>query len=54
MGFNPHLMYNPEARAAAKLPPRIEHKVYSDIDSTRSVNFSAESWDDLPDKDPTS
>jgi hypothetical protein len=54
MGFDPHLIYNHEARAAAKLSPRIECQVDSDIDSTGSMNSSAESWDDLPDKDSIS
>jgi hypothetical protein len=48
MGFDPHLIYNHEARAAAKLSPRIERRVDSDIDSTGSVNSSTELWDDLP------
>jgi hypothetical protein len=54
MRFDPYLIYNHEARAAAKLSPRIELRVDSDIDSTGSVNSSAESWDDLLDKDPIS
>jgi hypothetical protein len=54
MGFDPHLIYNPKARAAVKLSPRVECQVDSDVDSTGSVNSSTESWDDLPDKDPIS
>jgi hypothetical protein len=54
MGFDPHLIYNPKARATAKLSPRVECRVDSDVDSTGLVNSSTESWDDLPDKDPIS
>jgi hypothetical protein len=46
MGFDPHLIYNSKARAAAGLSPRAERRVDSDVDSTSSVNSSAESWDD--------
>jgi hypothetical protein len=52
MGFVPHLVYDPEARAVAKLPPRAEHQADSDIDSMRSVGSSAESCDRVPIVDP--
>jgi hypothetical protein len=54
MGFDPHLIYNREARVAAKLSPRVERRVDSDTDSIGLVNSSTESWDNLPDKDPIS
>jgi hypothetical protein len=54
MGFDPHLLYNREARVAAKISLRVERQVDSDTDSMGSVNSSAESWDDHLDKDPIS
>jgi hypothetical protein len=52
MGFEPHLIYNPEAQAAVELPLRAERQADSDIDSTGSVGSSAESWDHVPNTDP--
>jgi hypothetical protein len=34
MGFKPHLINDPKAQAEAKLPPKVECKEDSDIDST--------------------
>jgi hypothetical protein len=52
MGFQPHLIYDPEARAKTKLSPRAKHQVDLDIDSTGSVGSSAESWDCVLIEDP--
>jgi hypothetical protein len=43
MGFDPHLIYDSEAQAVAQLSPRAEHQANSDVDSTGSMNSSAES-----------
>jgi hypothetical protein len=43
MGFRPHLIYDSKARFRAQLPPRIDRPEESDVDSTQSVNSSAES-----------
>ena len=51
MGFKPHLIYDLEAQAVAWLSPRIERQADSDVDSTRSMNSSVESWDCVHDKD---
>ena len=51
IGFKPHLIYDPEARAEAKLPPKAKCKEDSDVDSVRSVGSSAESWDHAPAED---
>ena len=45
MGFEPYLIYDPEAQAAAELSPRIECQADSNVDSMGLVNSSAESWD---------
>jgi hypothetical protein len=45
MGFEPHLLYDPEARAAARLSPRVERQADLDVDSIGSVGSFAESWD---------
>jgi hypothetical protein len=45
IGFKPYLIYNPKAQAEAKLLPRAERKEDSDVDSTKLVNSSIESWD---------
>jgi hypothetical protein len=39
MGFEPHLLYDPEARAAARLSPRVERQADSDVDSIISMGF---------------
>ena len=44
MGFESHLIYDPEAQAAAELSPWIERQAYLDVDSTGSVNSSTKSW----------
>jgi hypothetical protein len=49
MGFKPHLVYNPEAWSQARLPPRVECQEDLDVDSTKSVNSSTESWDHAED-----
>jgi hypothetical protein len=54
MGFDPHLLYNREARATVKISPGKERRGDSDTDSIGSMNSSAESWDDHPDEDPIS
>jgi hypothetical protein len=54
MGFDPHLLYDREVQAAAKVSPRVERRVDLDTDSVGSINSFAESWDDHPDEDPTS
>jgi hypothetical protein len=54
MGFEPHLLYDPEARAAARLSPRAERQVDSDVDSTGSAVSFAESWDHVPSIDSNS
>jgi hypothetical protein len=54
MGFELHLIYDPEAQAATELPPRAEHQVDSDINSMGSVGSSIESWDRVPNMDPNS
>jgi hypothetical protein len=51
MGFRPHLIYDSEARFRAQLPPRIDRPEESDVDSTQSINSSAESWDRQEDGD---
>jgi hypothetical protein len=45
MGFKLHLIYDPKACAEAELPPKAECKEDSNIDSTKLVGSSAESWD---------
>jgi hypothetical protein len=45
MGFKPHLIYNQEGQSQAQLPLRVERQEDSDVDSTKSVNSSIESWD---------
>lgn len=45
MGFQPHLIYDPQTRVEEKLPPRVERKEDLNIDSTRLVGSSVESWD---------
>jgi hypothetical protein len=54
MGLEPHLLYDPDARVAVRLPPRIERHVHSGVDSTRSVGSSVESWDRFPSIDSNS
>ena len=54
MGFEPYLIYNLEARAEVKLPPRVEHPVDLDIESTGSMGSSVESWDCVPNENPNS
>ena len=54
VGFKPHLIYNPKARAEPKLPPRAKRKADSDVDSTGSVGSSTESWDCVPIEDQDS
>jgi hypothetical protein len=51
IGFKPHLIYYPKARAEAKLPPIAKCKEDSDIDSTKSVGSSIESWDRVSEED---
>jgi hypothetical protein len=51
MGFRPHLIYDPETRSRAQLPPKVDRPEESDIDSVQSVNSSIESWDRLEDGD---
>jgi hypothetical protein len=42
LGFKPHLKYDPKARVEAELPPRVECKEDSDIDSIKLVGSSAD------------
>jgi hypothetical protein len=51
MGFKPHMVYSPEARVQAKLPPRVERLEDSDVDFTRSVDSFTESLDRVEDSD---
>jgi hypothetical protein len=51
MGFRPHLIYDPETRSRAQLPPRVDRPEESDVDSVRSVTSSTESWDRPEDGD---
>jgi hypothetical protein len=51
MGFRPHLIYDPEIRSRAQLPPRVERPEESDVNSTQSVTSSTESWDRPEDGD---
>jgi hypothetical protein len=51
MGFMRHLIYNQEARSQAQLPSRVERQKDLDVDSTKSVNSSTESWDRVEDND---
>ena len=51
MGFELHLIYDPEARATAEFSPRVECQADSDIDSMGSVNSFAESWDFIRNQD---
>jgi hypothetical protein len=45
MGFRPHLIYDPETRSRAQLPPKVDHPEESNVDSVQSINSSIESWD---------
>jgi hypothetical protein len=51
MGFDPHLLYNREALASAKVSSEKERQRDSQADSSGSVNSSVESWDNHRDKD---
>jgi hypothetical protein len=53
MGFDPHLLYNREATASAKISHERERQGDSQADSSGSVNSSIESWDNHRDKDST-
>jgi hypothetical protein len=53
MGFDPHFLYNRDAQAKAKISHGEKRQGDSEADSTGLINFSAESWDNHPDKDST-
>jgi hypothetical protein len=53
MGFDPHLLYNREVIASAKISHKGERQGDSQADSSGSMNSSIESWDNHRDKDST-
>jgi hypothetical protein len=48
MGFDPHLLYNRETSAEAKISHEGERQEDSQADSAGSINSSIESWDKSP------